>query len=322
MDATAFRAVLDAREPVLLDGGLSTQLEAQGADLSDSLWSARLLADDPAQIVAAHLAFYRAGARVATTASYQATFEGFAGRGIDRVGAEALLRASVELAGRARTQIEAEDTGVGRPPARRFIAASVGPYGAMLADGSEYRGNYGRTVAELRDFHRDRLGVLASTDADILAVETIPEVEEAAAIAELLLEVDGAAAWISFSCRDGAHLCSGAPIEEGVAAVDGKPGVAAVGVNCTAPEHVDELLARARSATSKRLVVYPNSGEGWDPVAKRWSGAAGPTVDGPAARRWIEAGATMVGGCCRVSPGQIEAVSAMVAQLGHVRIDA
>ena len=313
MDATAFRAVLDAREPVLLDGGLSTQLEAQGADLSDSLWSARLLADDPAQIVAAHLAFYRAGARVATTASYQATFEGFAGRGIDRVGAEALLRASVELAGRARTQIEAEDTGVGRPPARRFIAASVGPYGAMLADGSEYRGNYGRTVAELRDFHRDRLGVLASTDADILAVETIPEVEEAAAIAELLLEVDGAASWVSFSCRDGAHLCSGAPIEEGVAAVDGKPGVAAVGVNCTAPEHIDELVARIRAATALPIVIYPNSGEGWDAIARRWTGMGRDRVDPDAARRWRGLGAELVGGCCRVTPDQIAMLAPVLA---------
>ena len=313
MDATAFRAVLDAREPVLLDGGLSTQLEAQGADLSDSLWSARLLADDPAQIVAAHLAFYRAGARVATTASYQATFEGFAGRGIGRVGAEALLRASVELAGRARTQIEAEDTGVGRPPARRFIAASVGPYGAMLADGSEYRGNYGRTVAELRDFHRDRLGVLASTDADILAVETIPEVEEAAAIAELLLEVDGAAAWVSFSCRDGAHLCSGAPIEEGVAAVDGKPGVAAVGANCTAPEHIDELVARIRAATALPIVIYPNSGEGWDAAARRWTGMGRDRVDPDAARRWRGLGAELVGGCCRVTPDQIAMLAPVLA---------
>ena len=313
MDATAFRAVLDAREPVLLDGGLSTQLEAQGADLSDSLWSARLLADDPAQIVAAHLAFYRAGARVATTASYQATFEGFAGRGIDRVGAEALLRASVELAGRARTQIEAEDTGVGRPPARRFIAASVGPYGAMLADGSEYRGNYGRTVAELRDFHRDRLGVLASTDADILAAETIPEVEEADAIAELLVEVDGATAWVSFSCRDGAHLCSGATIEEGVAAVDGKPGVAAVGVNCTAPEHIAELVERIRTATALPIVIYPNSGEGWDPVARRWTGMGRDRVDPDAARRWRRLGADLVGGCCRVTPDQVAMLAPVLA---------
>jgi len=313
MDATAFRAALDAHEPMLLDGGLSTQLEAQGADLSDSLWSARLLADDPDQIVAAHLAFYRAGARVATTASYQATFEGFAGRGIDRVGAEALLRASVELAGRARTQIEAEDTGAGRPPVRRFIAASVGPYGAMLADGSEYRGNYGRTVAQLRDFHRDRLGVLASTDADILAAETIPEVEEADAIAELLVEVDGATAWVSFSCRDGAHLCSGATIEEGVAAVDGKPGVAAVGVNCTAPEHIDELVERIRTATALPIVIYPNSGEGWDPVARRWTGMGRDRVDPDAARRWRRLGADLVGGCCRVTPDQVAMLAPVLA---------
>jgi homocysteine S-methyltransferase len=309
MDATAFRAALDSGEAILLDGGLSTQLEAQGADLSDRLWSARLLADDPEAIVAAHTAFYGAGARVATTASYQATFEGFAARGIDRAGAETLLRRSVELAARARAAVAVEDAAAGRPPTRRFVAASVGPYGAMLADGSEYRGNYGRTIAQLRDFHRDRLAVLASTDADVLAVETIPEVEEAAAVADLLAQTDRAAAWVSFSCSDGAHLCSGAPVEEGVAAVDGRPGVLAVGINCTAPEHLDELLARMRAATSLPIVAYPNSGEGWDAAARHWTGFGRDRVDPEAARRWRSLGAGLVGGCCRVTPDQIAALA-------------
>jgi homocysteine S-methyltransferase len=322
MDATAFRAALDAGEAILLDGGLSTQLEAQGADLSDRLWSARLLADDPAEIIAAHLAFYRAGARVATTASYQATFEGFAGRGIDHAGAEALMRQSVELAEQARARAEAADAAAGSPPVRRFIAASVGPYGAMLADGAEYRGNYGRTVAELRDFHRDRMLVLASTPADVLAVETIPEVEEAAAITELLPEVEGAAAWVSFSCRDGGHLCSGAPVEEGVAAVSGRPGIVAVGVNCTAPEHIDELVGRIRAATALPIVVYPNSGEGWDAVARRWTGHGRDRVDPGAARRWRGLGAGLVGGCCRVTPDQIAVLAPVLAAPPAARLTA
>ena len=308
MDTTAFREALAAGEAILLDGGFSTQLEAQGADLSDRLWSARLLADDPDAIVRAHLAFFRAGARVATTASYQATFEGFAQRGIDRAGAEALLRLSVDLAMEARARAEAEDAAAGRRPIRRFVAASVGPYGAMLADGSEYRGNYGRTMAQLRDFHRDRLAVLASTGADVLAVETIPEVAEADAVAGLLPEHD-AVAWVSFSCRDGGHLCSGAPVEEGVAAVDGRPGVLAVGVNCTAPEHVDELVGRIRAATALPIVVYPNSGEGWDAAARRWTGVGRDRVDPDAARRWTTLGASLVGGCCRVTPDQIAALA-------------
>lgn len=305
MDATAFRAALAAGEPILLDGGFATQLEAQGADLSDRLWSARLLVDDPDAIVAAHLAFFRAGARVATTASYQATYQGFGARGIDRVAADDLLRRSVALAVEARARAAAEDAAAGRPPVRRFVAASVGPYGAMLADGSEYRGNYGRTTAQLADFHRDRLHVLAATDADVLAAETIPEVEEAAAIAALLPEVPGAAAWVSFSCRDGAHLNSGAPIEEGVAAVADAPGVVAVGVNCTPPEHLDELVERIRAATTLPIVVYPNSGEGWDAAARRWTGHGRDRVDADAARRWRQLGAELIGGCCRVTPDQI-----------------
>jgi homocysteine S-methyltransferase len=304
MDSHHFRLALRRGEPIPIDGGLATQLEAQGADLSDRLWSARLLIEEPEQVVAAHLAFYRAGARVATTASYQATFEGFAERGIDRAAAEALLRRSVALAEQARDR--AHDEGI---KAELFVAASIGPYGAMLADGSEYRGRYGKTVTQLADFHRERLRVLAGTGADVLAVETIPELEEAEAIAGLLGELPGAAAWISFSCADGARLNGGTPIEAAVEAVREAPGVVAVGVNCTAPEHVDELVARIRATCSLPIVAYPNSGEGWDARARRWTGTGPGRVDGDAAARWVAAGAIMVGGCCRVSPSQIESMA-------------
>jgi homocysteine S-methyltransferase len=306
MDATVFRTALDAGEVIVLDGGLATQLEAQGADLSDALWSARLLLEDPDAIVAAHLAYYRAGARVATTASYQATFEGFAARAIGRDESVGLLRRSVEVAVRARDRVVAERSdGV-----ERFVAASIGPYGAMLADGSEYRGRYGMTVERLRDFHRPRLEVLAATDADVLAIETIPELEEAAALADLVAETPGAAAWVSFSCADGARLRSGVAIEEAVDAVARRSGIVAVGVNCTAPEHVPELIDRIAATTDLPIVAYPNSGEDWDAGAKAWTGDPHAGVDRRSALRWIRHGARLVGGCCRVTPAQIEDLAA------------
>ena len=276
MDGTRFRAALDAGETILLDGGLATQLEADGHDLSDALWSARLLLEEPEAIVRAHLAYFRAGARVATTASYQATFEGFARRGIAHDEAAALMRRSVDLADEARTRDTAEREAAGTPAeAPRFVAASVGPYGAMLADGSEYRGRYGLSVAQLRDFHRERLAVLASTGADVLAVETIPELEEAVAVADLLAGTPDAVAWVSFACADGGHIRSGAPLEEAVAAVDGVPGVVAVGINCTPPEHVEEAIARIAAVSRLPIVVYPNSGEGWDADIEDLDGVRG-----------------------------------------------
>ncbi len=304
---------------VILDGGLATQLEAQGNDLSDRLWSARLLVEDPDQIVRAHLAYFRAGARVATTASYQATFEGFAARGIDHAGATRLLRRSVALAAEARAQYRAECAGREPPgdPGPLLVAASVGPYGALLADGSEYRGRYGLSVAALRDFHRQRMAVLAATEADLLACETIPELEEGIALVELLEEIEGALGWLSFSCADGAHLRSGAPVEEAFELADRSPRVVAVGVNCSAPEHIEELVTRAAAVTAKPIVVYPNSGERWDAAARAWTGGPGRGVDPPAARRWIAAGARLVGGCCRVTPEQIAALASVLP--GRVR---
>ncbi len=321
--------------PIVLDGGLATELEAQGADLRDALWSARLLVEDPEAIVRAHLAFYRAGARVATTASYQASFAGFARRGIDTAAGAELLRLSVHLADEARRR-HGDEVAAGATPARatgtsasadapasaatvapaastaRYVAASVGPYGATLADGSEYRGRYGLSTADLRAFHAPRMAVLASAGADVLACETIPELEEGAALVGLFEELE-TSGWLSFTCADGGRLADGAPVEDAFALAESSPRVIAIGVNCTAPEHVDELLARARSVTDRPLVVYPNSGERWDPVARRWRAAPAvrsARVDGAAARRWVTAGARVVGGCCRVTPATIAQIAA------------
>lgn len=306
MIANPLGPLLDRDGIVILDGGLATQLEAQGNDLSDPLWSARLLIEGPGEIVRAHLAYYRAGARVATTASYQATFEGLARRGIARDEAADLLRRSVRLAADARETFLTERAPV--DPGPLLVAASIGPYGAMLADGSEYRGRYGLTVAALRDFHRERMAVLAATEADLLACETIPELEEGVALTGLLIEI-GAPGWLSFTCADGGHLRSGAPVEEAFALANETGAVVAVGINCTAPRYAEELLERAAAVTSKPLVVYPNSGEGWDPVTRAWTGGGDEAGFGAAARGWVAAGARLVGGCCRVTPAQIGMLS-------------
>lgn len=292
---------------VVIDGGLATELEAAGHDLRDRLWSARLLADEPEAIVAAHLGYLRAGARVAITASYQATFEGFAARGLDHDAAAALLRRSVTLAGEARARYRAERAPA--EPGPLLVAASVGPYGAHLADGAEYRGRYGLDRGALRDFHRERLRVLWSAGPDLLACETIPDIVEVGALADLVDEA-AAPAWLTLSCADGGHLRDGTPVEDATAIADATTGFVAVGVNCTAPEHVEELVARIAATTAKPIVVYPNSGEGWDRGTGRWLPATGPDVDVASARRWVAAGARLVGGCCRVGPGRIRELAA------------
>ncbi len=279
---------------VLLDGGLATGLEARGHDLSDRLWSARLLADAPDEIVAVHAAYFRAGAAIATTASYQASFEGFAASGLDRHEAAGLLRRSVELAKAARAEAGA---------AGRLVAASVGPYGAALADGSEYRGRYGLSVAELARWHRPRLETLAAAGADVLACETVPDVDEAQALVELVRSV-GMPAWLSYTI-DGARTRAGQPLAEAFAVAAGVDEIVAVGVNCCAPDDVLPAIASA-SAIGKPVIVYPNSGERWDALRHRWIGR--PRFSADLASQWIAAGARIVGGCCRVGPAEIAAL--------------
>ncbi|MGW1203766.1 homocysteine S-methyltransferase [Streptomyces cyaneofuscatus] len=294
-----------AEGPVLLDGGLSNQLEAQGCDLSDALWSARLLADAPEQIEAAHLAYLRAGAQVLITASYQATFEGFGRHGIGPERTGALLARSVELARRAAGAARRAD-----PERETWVAASVGPYGAMLADGSEYRGRYGLTVRELERFHRPRVAALAEAGPDVLALETVPDMDEAEAVVRVAEET-GLPVWLSYSVAGG-RTRAGQPLEEAFAVAAGREAVVAVGVNCCDPADAEEAVRVAVEVTGKPAVVYPNSGEGWDAEGRGWTGAS--TFDPGRVRAWTGAGARLVGGCCRVGPDRIKELAGLLGR--------
>ena len=282
---------------IILDGGLSNALEDRGHDLSDTLWSARLLRDAPSEIAAVHRAYYEAGAMVATTASYQASVVGFERTGVERAEAEHLITSSVRIA------LEVRDEFPGT-----LVAASVGPYGAMLADGSEYRGRYGVSSQVLRDFHGPRLELLAAAGPDLLAVETIPDTDEAEVLVELLRELD-VPAWFSYSI-EGDHTRAGQPLTQAFAipAID---QVVAVGINCCDPTDVRAAVRTAVAVSGKPAIAYPNHGESWDALAREWVGnGAGPASFAPG---WVAAGATYVGGCCRVGPADIRSLAAAVA---------
>lgn len=296
--AAAVARAASAGPPLVLDGGLSNQLEAQGCDLRDALWSARLLADAPEQIAAAHAAYVRAGAEVLLTASYQATFEGFARRGAGRGEAARLLTSSVALARRAADAA----------PRPVWVAASAGPYGAMLADGSEYHGRYGDGVgvAELERFHRPRLEVLAAAEPDVLALETVPGAVEATALLRAAGGL-GVPVWLTYTI-EGRTTRAGEPLADAFALAADDERVVAVGVNCCAPADVPYAMETAARVTGKPVVAYPNSGEGWHPATHSWRGPG--SFDPAAATSWRRAGAAVLGGCCRVGPDGIAALAA------------
>ncbi len=299
---------------LVLDGGLATRLEAHGCDLSDSLWSARLLFENPAIIRRVHGEYLQAGADCITSASYQATLQGFARHGFTESESADLIRLSVRLARDARDEFWQDAS---RPPGRLrpMVAASIGPYGAYLADGSEYTGKYGIGESALYDFHRDRWEIISRAGPDVLACETIPSQAEVAALARLLSEADGVTAWVSFNCRDGRHLADGSSLAEAVGRVVELQRVVAVGVNCIPPAVVLESVRELSVLSRKPIVVYPNSGEGWDAAAKRWAGSAGDLDFGRAAWRWYEAGARLIGGCCRTGPEDVSRIRSALCGL-------
>lgn len=324
---SCFDAFLHSQGFVLLDGGLASELERAGHDLNDPLWSAKVLLDDPGAVEAAHAAYLHAGADCVITATYQATFDGLAARGVERAAAERIMRGAVDLAVCARDRFwqRTENRAArGRP----LVAASIGPYGAFLADGSEYHGEYGIGATVLADFHRARLRLLAASPVDILACETIPSFAEARVLAALVQDATDKPAWFTFTCRDGrgggdgrggawpapeARLSDGTPIDEVAAWADETASVHAVGVNCSPARLTLPVVRALAAAQSGPVVAYPNGGGEWDAATKTW-GRAGAEPDwGEACRSWVAAGAAAVGGCCRVGPAAIRAMRAALA---------
>lgn len=296
---------LDRDRPILIDGGQATQLEAQGCDIGNALWSASLLQTNPEAIIQATRAYLDAGAECVATATYQASREGFATLGLSADEADDLMCLSVDLAARARDEFLVANPDIDYVP---LIAASIGPYGAMLHDGSEYKGKYGVSAATLSEFHDGRLKLLDASEADILAVETVPSRLEAEVLVDLLADCD-TPAWVSFSCCDDTHISDGTPIADVVALFNEHPTVVAVGINCTPPQFVPQLIRKIRAAApAKSVIAYPNSGEVYSVEDNSWSGTVTPGDCATAALAWVEAGATIVGGCCRMGPDHIRAM--------------
>lgn len=281
---------------MIIDGGLSNALADRGHVLADDLWTARLLRDAPEEIVAVHRAYFDAGAQVATTASYQASVPGFVAAGLSEEEAERLIVRSVELA---------REAAVGYPGAR--VAASIGPYGAVLGDGSEYRGRYGLTATQLRDFHRPRIELLLSAGPDLLAVETIPDVDEAEVLAGLLDEYK-TLAWLSYTVADGLTR-AGQPLEDAFAVAAGIDSIIAAGVNCCAPADVLNAVEIAFAVSDKPAIAYPNAGETWDADHHQWVGTS--TYDLALVPSWRAAGVVHLGGCCRIGPEMIRQLAAL-----------
>lgn len=307
-----FENMLNSGLPIVLDGGLATELEAQGLRLTTDLWSAALLKSKPKAIVAAHRAYLDAGAQCVTSASYQASRKGFMTRGLSSWEADQLIVSSVALAKQARNEFMAEGQQKELTP---IVAASIGPYGATLHDGSEYTGDYDLDESGLRDFHRERLLLLDRSGADVLACETIPSLAEARALANLLQDVDSPA-WMSFSCRDALHLCDGTPVRQVAELFRDHPRVLAVGINCTPPEFITSLIGELKSVLpDKAIVVYPNSGERYESADNSWHGFVSPESCAESALEWLQAGAQLIGGCCRVRPDQIRAMREKISLL-------
>lgn len=292
---------------IILDGALATELENRGCAINDSLWSAKILAEKPEMIEKVHYDYFAAGADCAITSSYQATIDGFVQKGFSEAEAISLIRKSVQIAKKARDDFWNDPKNRKNRPVP-LVAGSVGPYGAYLADGSEYRGDYNISEEELINFHRPRIKILIEEGVNILACETIPSLIEAKAIVKLLKEFPDIHCWISFSCRNSLEISDGTPISNCSKYLDSFDQVAAIGLNCTAPKYVDSLITEIKNNSNKPVIVYPNSGEEYDANSKTWHGHSSSQSYCYSARGWFDKGAQLIGGCCRTTPSDIKAI--------------
>lgn len=299
--------ILSQHSIMLLDGALATELESHGCNLDDPLWSARVLLENPELIYQVHYDYFRAGADCAITASYQATIDGFSARGIEKIEALELIKQTVLLARRARDDFWKVHAQHSRP--KPLVAASVGPYGAYLANGSEYVGNYGVTDERLVEFHRSRIAALIEAGADLLAFETIPSLQEAKVLSSLLREFPEAYAWLSFSLKNEKEISDGTKLAECAQFFEGDKQIIAIGLNCAPVTYVTGAIRELRKNTKKAILVYPNSGESYNPKTKTWHGQELCDRFELQSEEWYQAGARLIGGCCRTTPHHIEELS-------------
>jgi homocysteine S-methyltransferase len=292
--------------PLLIDGGLSNQLESQGCDLNHPLWTARLIQDDQKEVIKAHLAYLDAGAKCIATMSYQASRMGYEQIGITHKEADALILKSVDLAAEAGKLFMSKNPHAARP----LIAASLGPYGAALSDGSEYRGDYQVEKTVLAEFHSSRIDLLANSSADLLAFETIPSLEEAQVLSELLKQTSKPY-WVSFSCIDETCISDGTNIKKVVDLFESSKSIFAIGVNCTAPKYISGLITQIkRAGWPKHIIVYPNLGEVFNAEAKTWENTEQEQLlNAEIVEDWFDRGADIIGGCCQVGPDDISKIN-------------
>lgn len=288
----------------VLDGGLASELEHQGARINGPLWSAQALEDEPEKLAAVYRAYIEAGSQCIATCSYQVSRMGYAEVGLPAERADTALVRSVEIARSVVSEF---------PDRRVLVAGSLGPYGAALHNDGEYTGDYNCSYDDLVRFHRERIEVFArATGAqrpDLLAFETFPSLEEARAVGEALAPWPEIHAWFSFSCRDDKHVSHGERVVDCAALVASFSQTVAIGVNCVPPRWIPPLISELRAGSDKPVMVYPNSGEGWDAANRCWTGVTDPDEFGAGAAQWFKAGAQIVGGCCRTRPAHIREVA-------------
>lgn len=292
---------------IVLDGALGSEVANRGFDVNDELWCAKALYEAPGLIKEIHKDYLNRGADIIVSASYQASVPGFMKKGFSREKAVELIQYSTQLAKEARAELLPSLNLRKRP--RPLVASAIGPYGAYLADGSEYRGDYSIGFKELKDFHEERVAILAATQPDLFAIETIPLLEEACAIAEVLKKFPQMSAWLTFSCKDSLHTCAGDSIAECVKTFEDNPQIAAIGLNCTPPEFVRDLIHAMKGCTTKPIVVYPNSGEKYDATTKDWKGPCMSFYS--YVKEWYDEGARLIGGCCRTTPDDINGIATL-----------
>ncbi len=292
---------------VILDGGFATELEKKGFDLKDRLWSAKILAEDPDAVRDVHLSYLNAGADCIITSSYQATVPGFISAGYSRSEAVDLIGMSVRIASDAVKQFHESSPDMSKRP-EPFIAASAGCYGSFLADGSEYRGDYHLDVNGYKSFHRERVDILAGAGAEIIAFETFPSLEEAAAVAELMDEYNELSCWIVFSMQNALLTSHGDNFVDCIRFLNGRKNIAAYGINCSPPGFITPALESLNAELKKRFVVYPNSGEHYHTDCSCWQDDSAASDYRKLAEEWYSRGARLIGGCCRTGPSDIAAI--------------
>ena len=279
----------------LLDGSMSFPMEQLGYNLKNKLWTGKALINNPDLIKDIHKGYIDAGADFISTSTYQISFDRLKNMGYQSEEIKKIFQKSVDIVKDAIEESKLKK--------EIKIVGSFGPYASYDPEASEYIGEYDSTDIEIKKFHLNNIRIIEETDLDIILYETIPCLREIKILSEALSH-STKEIWISITCNEEMEFRDGSSFKDACEIISKIEKITTMGINCFSPLLVKKAIDLLKKYSNKKILIYPNSGEIYNPKERFWTG--NNEFNNSMIKNWLSLYPDIIGGCCRIGYDDIK----------------